>query len=98
VDAGAAAAGAADAGALPAGVALFCILGFNSAVARVGGEEVVWLDACADVVLPVKPTATAIATAAIDNVPKIHGRRSLSSVITRLSSCMSVRAPNMTDC
>jgi hypothetical protein len=97
-DAGAVDAGPADAGALPAGAALFCISGFNSAVARAGGEEVVWLDACAEVVLPVKPTATAIATAAIDNAPKIHGRRSLSSVIAQLSSCMSVRAANMTDC
>jgi hypothetical protein len=90
--------GAAEAGALPAGVALFCIWGFNSAVARAAGEEGVWLDAWADVVLPVTPMAMAIATAATDNVPKIHGRRSLSSVIARLSSCMSVRAPNMTDC
>jgi len=98
VDAGAADAGALDTGALPAGAALFCILGFNSAVARAGGAEVVWLDAWADVVLPVMPMATAIATAAIDNAPKIHGRRSLSSVIARLSSCGSVRAPNMTDC
>jgi hypothetical protein len=87
-----------DAGTLPAGAALFCIGGFSSTVARVGPEEIVWPDACAGAVLPVKPTVMAIATAAIDNAPKIHGRRSLSSVIARLSSCRAVRAANMTDC
>src|ERR1700722_7645219 len=70
----------------------------DAGAADAGGREGVWLDAWADVVLPVMPMATAIATAAIDNAPKIHGRRSLSSVIARLSSCGSVRAPNMTDC
>jgi hypothetical protein len=74
------------AGPLPPGAALFCIFGVSPAAARVGAAEVVWVDACAGAVLPVKPTAIAIATAAIDNAPKIHGRRSLSSVIARLSS------------
>jgi hypothetical protein len=57
-----------------------------------------WLDARAGAVLPVKATAMAMEMAAMDNPPKIHGRRSLSSVIARLSSCHSSHAANMTDC
>jgi hypothetical protein len=93
-----AALGAMVAGAVIAGAPVLGVLGSSWAVARVGTVGVDWVDACAGVVLPVKPTARAIAMAAIDNALKIHGRRSLSSVIARLSSCCSVRAANMTDC
>jgi len=81
-----------------AGAVLIGILGVSSAVARLATDEFVWLDARAGVVLPVEPTAMAIAMAAMESPPKIHGRRSLSSVINGLSSCQRVGATNMTDC
>jgi len=94
--------GAPDSGAMPGvatvGALPFGIFAFNAAVASVGMGGMAWLEACAGVVLPVKPTTMAIAMAAMDSPPKIHGRRSLSSVIARLSSCHTARAANMTDC
>jgi len=84
--------GAPDSGAMPGvatvGALPFGIFAFNAAVASVGMGGMAWLEACAGVVLPVKPTTMAIAMAAMDSPPKIHGRRSLSSVIARLSSCI----------
>jgi hypothetical protein len=45
----------------------------------------------------VEPTAIAIATVAIDNPPKIHGRRSIFLSMAALSSDDSASAANMTD-
>jgi hypothetical protein len=46
----------------------------------------------------IEPTVIAIATVAIDSPPKIHGRRSLSWFIGRLSCGDSAYAVNMTQC